>query len=543
MKIFSLKTALSPAGKAFGLALFLICLKIAATAQNGKILQLSDFNNPGPSWKTAAAVTAEYTSENFTGIQDGTGILVNQPTKKQKGADLYTKEEYGDFDLSLEYLIPKNSNSGIYLQGRYEIQIADSWGKQHISAFDNGGIYPSWDEKRGVGNESYDGSVPRINASRAPGLWQKLFISFQAAKFDNNGNKISNAKILKIELNGTLIHENIELMRPTRGAMSNNEVVKGPLRLQGDHGAVAFRNITVSNYYGQQPTFTDLKYSLYKGRFEFIPDYSEYEPEAEAKLDQLTTRFLTRADEFLIRYTGSVNIKQAGTYIFQRETNGAGYVKVNNQELSTLESYITKPIHLEAGTYPFEMGYTKPYNWFTTSFGLKVSSDNVREFLISDIKSLDRSFPDPVHIDPVAYPMMRSFIDLPNEKRLVHAISIGGADHLHYSYDLDNGALFQSWRGGFLDAANMWVGRGDGSSKALSTPVYFNNAELPVVKNNNDTTGKNFLHIGYETAKDQTTTFKYNAYGATVTDAIQLLESGKGLKRTISASNADSLLY
>lgn len=525
-----------------GSVLFLVILSFNARGQ--KLNDLAAFRKPGASWKIAGNVVTDYSSESFTWIQEGTGILVNIPSKKQKGSDLYTAQEYGDIDLNLEFLLPKNSNSGIYLQGRYELQLSDSWDQQHISASGNGAIYPRYDESRGAGNESFDGYAPRINVSRAPGLWQKLFISFRAPKFDKTGKKTANAKILKVELNGTLIHENVELSGPTRGG-ENNEVSKGPLRIQGDHGPAAFRNIVVNNYYGEQPSFSNLKYTLYKGKFEFIPDYSEYELEGEANTGQLTTSFIPREDEFLVRYTADINIKQAGTYLFLRETNGGGYVRVNNEELSNLESYVTKPIHLEAGTYPFEMGYTKPFNWFPTSFGLKVSSDNVREFLISDPKSLSRSFPDPVHIDPVTHPMMRSFIDLPNGKRLVHAISIGGAQQLHYSYDLDNGTMFQAWRGDFLDAGNMWVGRGDGSSKPLSLPVYFNEASFPVTGSNTaDTAERKFLNLGYETGKDQTMIFKYNAYGASFDDAIQILESGKGLKRKLSVSNAkDGLWY
>jgi len=70
-------------------------------------------------------------------------------------------------------------------------------------------------------------------------------ISFQAPRFDGQGKKIENARILRIELNGVTIHEDVELSGPTRGAMGNDEVTKGPLRIQGDHGPVAFRNVYV----------------------------------------------------------------------------------------------------------------------------------------------------------------------------------------------------------------------------------------------------------------------------------------------------------
>jgi hypothetical protein len=103
------------------------------------------------------------------------------------------------------------------------------------------------------GMEGYEGYAPRQNASRAPGLWQHLKIFFQAPRFDAAGKKIENAKMLRVELNGVTLHENVELLGPTRGGMENNEVASGPLRIQGDHGAVAFRNIKVTNYDKPRP--------------------------------------------------------------------------------------------------------------------------------------------------------------------------------------------------------------------------------------------------------------------------------------------------
>jgi len=74
-------------------------------------------------------------------------------------------------------------------------------------------------------------------------LWQNIKISFLAPKFDASGKKIANARIIHIILNGVTIIENAELTGPTRGSAFPNEAGMGPLRLQGDHGAVAFRSI------------------------------------------------------------------------------------------------------------------------------------------------------------------------------------------------------------------------------------------------------------------------------------------------------------
>jgi hypothetical protein len=104
----------------------------------------------------------------------------------------------------------------------------------------NGAIYQRWIEGKGVG-----GTAPLVNASTAPGRWQSLDISFRAPRFDAAGKKTENARFLRVTLNGTLIHENVEAEGPTRASMKLSEAAGNPLMLQGDHGPVAFRNIRV----------------------------------------------------------------------------------------------------------------------------------------------------------------------------------------------------------------------------------------------------------------------------------------------------------
>src|SRR3990170_6408673 len=107
----------------------------------------------------------------------------------------------------------------IYLQGRYEVQLMDSWRMSNPKFDANGGIYERWDESKPEGQKGFEGHAPRQNVSRAPGLWQHLKISFRAPRFDANGKKIENAKFLLVELNNILVHENVELSGPTRASI------------------------------------------------------------------------------------------------------------------------------------------------------------------------------------------------------------------------------------------------------------------------------------------------------------------------------------
>ncbi|NLY00344.1 MAG: DUF1080 domain-containing protein [Rhodopirellula sp.] len=149
-----------------------------------------------------------------------------------------SKERFQDFRLHLEFRSPfmpcslgqARGNSGVYLQGRYEIQILDSFG---LEGRDNecGGIYKA--------------APPRVNMCLPPLSWQTYDIEFTAAKFDAEGKKTQNAKVTVLH-NGVAIHENLELPDVTPGGTLKTESTEpGPLFLQDHHNPVHFRNIWV----------------------------------------------------------------------------------------------------------------------------------------------------------------------------------------------------------------------------------------------------------------------------------------------------------
>ena len=159
-------------------------------------------------------------------VEQGGNELIN----KSRGVDLYSEQKFGDCLLTIEVMVPKDSNSGIYLMGNYEIQILDSFGKDNNAGpGDMGGIYGA--------------AAPKNPKYKAPGEWQKFEIHFVAPKFED-GKKVANARFVKMVLNGVTIHENVEVKGVTGGAMSA-EAATGPLMFQGDHGPVAFRNIEI----------------------------------------------------------------------------------------------------------------------------------------------------------------------------------------------------------------------------------------------------------------------------------------------------------
>jgi hypothetical protein len=148
-----------------------------------------------------------------------------------------SKQRFGDHQLHLEFLLPfeprargqGRGNSGCYVQGRYEVQMLDSFG---LAGMDNecGGIYKI--------------SRPLLNMCYPPGSWQTYDIDFSAARYDDQGNKIQNARIT-VRHNGVPIHEDLELPQHTAAAPLKDGPEPGFIHLQ-DHGnPVRYRNIWV----------------------------------------------------------------------------------------------------------------------------------------------------------------------------------------------------------------------------------------------------------------------------------------------------------
>jgi hypothetical protein len=196
---------------------------------------------PHGSWYLAGMVQPDPADPRRLKGTPGADALVNGPTGKT--SNLVSTQEFADLEVECEFLIPQGSNSGLKLQGLYEIQIYDCYGKQHVTASDCGGVYP-----RAELLPSYHhidkGYPPRVNAARPAGEWQSLHILFRAPRFDA-GLKIQNARFDRVELNGVLVQENLELLHPTGHAWKRPERPQGPLLIQADHGPVAIRNLRV----------------------------------------------------------------------------------------------------------------------------------------------------------------------------------------------------------------------------------------------------------------------------------------------------------
>ena len=165
---------------------------------------------------------------------EGHGAMINKVSGHGQSWDIYSEKKWGGkFRIELDVMVPKGANSGIYVMGEYEVQVLDSYGKDKLGGGDMGAIYGA--------------QPPKVNACKKPGEWQKYVIDFQAPGYDESGKKTSNAKFLKVELNGQILHENVEMKGPTPSGVTGKEAAKGPIMFQGDHGPVAYRNIKIKS--------------------------------------------------------------------------------------------------------------------------------------------------------------------------------------------------------------------------------------------------------------------------------------------------------
>ena len=198
----------------------------------------SQCQSPVGDWIMAHDVAMNPKDEKHLAWKSGGTVAVNGDAGKT--TNLHALVEHGDVQLHVEFMVPKGSNSGVYLMGRYEIQVLDSWGIEKPKYSDCGGIY----EQNGKnGAPSHGGVSPKVNAAKKPGEWQTYDITFRAPRFDAAGKKTRDAEFVKVVHNGIVIHENELVTGPTRSATFMDEQPTGPLMFQGDHGPVAYRNV------------------------------------------------------------------------------------------------------------------------------------------------------------------------------------------------------------------------------------------------------------------------------------------------------------
>ncbi|MEO0898376.1 MAG: family 16 glycoside hydrolase [Bacteroidota bacterium] len=413
-------------------------------------------------------------------FEGGTGILLNMNTKDQKD-HLLSSWEHGDLEFEADVMLPKGSNSGIYLQGRYEVQLFDSWGVKNPSFSDIGGIYRNWENTPG---QIYRGKAPSSNPAKAPGLWQHIHILFQAPKFDKAGNKISNAKFVFVDLNGVRIHQHVEVPLPTGGPIEKNEVAKGPLMIQGDHGPVAFKNIRITNLKDPEVSLHHISYTTFEGDYGLVEEFLDgnAEPLSTGMVDIIDCNVAGLEDHYAMVFKGKMKVEEAGDYTFRIPFRGGVVFKVGENTLIDHQRGGSwrddkAQLKLTAGEYPFELYHYKSSGWMNPGLGLYVSKAGTYEKALHAYDSYPTSkrMVSPIFVDAGKNPrLLRAFLDFEGDRkrRLTHNLAVGDPSGMNYIYDMKRQNLVCMWRGDFINATPMWHDRGDGSFRPRGAALF-----------------------------------------------------------------------
>ncbi|MEY2880251.1 MAG: hypothetical protein RLZZ15_2631, partial [Verrucomicrobiota bacterium] len=519
---------------------------------------LAAFRPTAANWKIAGDLAGDPRRDKTLTATEGTGVLVCQATTEARG-QLFTTWEHGDLEVDLEFLMLPGADSGLYFQGRYELQVRDSWGKAAATASDNGGLLPAYDESKPAAERNTGGSAPKANASRAPGLWQRLHVEFEAPRFDASGTKTRNARFVRVLLNGFTIQENVECLGATRGGAFKDEAALGPLMIQGNNllPGHAIRRLAVKRFTGEKISTADLRYKLYAGNYTAVGAYDTETPKAEGALEHFSHAAVEKTGRFALAISGTLTVPRAGAYRFSTETSGPSRLLIDSQPAVTPldRSGAAGIVTLAAGPHAFRLdlvqgGPMRPTLELTAEgpgiapHALTVPEENAAPKSAATKKGGRggrKSAPTKkLVVEPTDRVLVqRGFVPFDPRKRL-YALSVGSPAGAHFAYDSETGTVLRAWRGSFLDTYAMWENRGNDQTAVANGPALTFHGKPTLALIENAATGDwpeqadaLWTARGYTLDADGTPTFLGKLSDIDVRDRLVASANGRGLTRTI----------
>jgi len=208
--------------------------EIALTPQNHNI---NLWKSSSYEWKPVANAWLDRIGDTIA-TTSGVGMLYFKNIPHHKSM-LFSTFEHSDCDLHLEVLLPPNGESGIYLQGKYKININDSYDDIVATTMHTLGSVGG----SAKAEDNFQGIIPMANMANPAGAWNTIDVQFQAPKFNWSNKKVSNAIFLSVKVNGVEVHKNVEIPAISTGSELNQETISGPLMLENAATGVVFRNI------------------------------------------------------------------------------------------------------------------------------------------------------------------------------------------------------------------------------------------------------------------------------------------------------------
>ncbi len=484
--------------------------------------------NEDATWKLVSQIGSnalmydEWITEGSAGILylDGTGDNVS----------LNTVFTHKDIDLKCEFMLSSKANLSLVFQGLHEISLRNSWraGKGSLLC----GLV-------------LDTLSPKVNACKAPGLWQTLHIRYTAPVVDSSGKPLSAARFEEVVLNGTVIHKNVLL-----SSLDKSATTPGPLKVVGHAGPAALRNIEYKSYSDDRIQLVSSTYRVYKGLYKKYDTLTTLTPVRTGNADSLHWGYGDKRAQIV--FESKVKIPTKGDYLFRLRAGGPAWVLIDGKEVVDNDNTrdYGHPFHgkveLTAGEHDLSVIYAN----YDESLVVEYEGPNIALTALTVQSSERKHRPVPplelaVETSPV---VQRGFLKHGNAVNR-YAISVGSTNGIHYAYDLTTFNILSVWRGGFIDVSNMWVERGEPQLQVpqgavlelLNIPPLLSSAAAQKGWIDTVSVEENiYTKRGYKIGANGLPVFNYSYNGCSVEDRVETDSAINGVGRIISITSHEN---
>ena len=505
-----------------------------------KIIALNDLANfretDNKGWVTTENVFMDRQTKYHCEVKKGQGVAVSLGDYDNQ---LITKLEHGDLDLKMDFMLAKNSVASVLLQGRYEIQLSDSWQNETLSA-QISGVILSGDSSK----------LPALNVSKAPGLWQHVAVKFKAPRFDSSGKKVADALFTEVMLNGKRIHKDVAVKQVTPSVPSKEERETAPLVIISRSGPVAFRNIEYKNYKNERIIAEAIAYKVYKGLFKEYDTLNGMKP---LRIGTAASIHWSVGDKRAqVTFDGNLQLPADGDYLFKLRAGGPAWVFVNGDlvvENGGTRNYTDArygKVTLTKGIHPFQIIYAN----YDESLVVEYEGPEIPLTNLTALTSERIVRPiEPLEYVPGKKPVIQRAFFTHHNKVNPYTMCVGMPDGLNYAFDLSTYSLLSVWHGKFIDVGNMWLSRGE-SQMAIPLGAALELSGVPPVSqladpkdpwiDTVDVINNRYSKRGYRIDPSGLPVFTYTYNGFATEDYIHPGENMEGWVRDVTVKTSTS---
>ncbi|HEU4553407.1 MAG TPA: family 16 glycoside hydrolase [Chitinophaga sp.] len=490
---------------------------------------LDAFATPANGWQVAGNLYMNRQQPHQVQVKEGKGILVfNGPGN----GELSTKWTHGDMDLELDFMLSPDADAAILFQGKYPLQLKDSWLKDSVTAADCGGI---------------EEHAPALNACKAPGLWQHLEVKFKA---ERTGHGVIDAGFATVILNGRVVQQQPDLAAFAQDTLLKQTKMPGALRLVVNSGPVAFRNIRYKTYSDARASFAGLHYRVYKGVYKNHDTLKLMLPVRSGNTDSLTYRVGDKRAHLLLE--GKLQLPVEGHYVFSVRGGGPVRLMIDGNVIADNGGTrdFLRPFYgdtlLKAGPHDFQVSYANYDECLVVEYeGPHIPVTALTTPASERLVEASPQMEYPVKGTAV---IQRGFMEHGNEVD-PYSMAVGAPGGINYAYDMVTYSPLMAWHGRYIDVAEMWHERGEKQlARPLGAPLQLPGipciAELPdknaAWPDTMRVDSSSYTNRGYKLLPSGLPVFFYTLHQWSVEDYLHPRADGKGLNRDVTVTGSNS---